>query len=100
LILSKLIEFFIVFIIGIPPATAASYDKASEFDYIYGWVDLLSKNKNLGRGVVFKSKKIFKSKEINKLKFSKKKYLAFIKGLIFMFCTRFNLINYLKIIKY
>ena len=31
LILSKLIEFFIVFIIGIPPATAASYDKANEF---------------------------------------------------------------------
>ena len=30
LILSKLIEFFIVFITGIPPATAASYDKASE----------------------------------------------------------------------
>ena len=30
LILSKLIEFLIVFMIGIPPATAASYDKANE----------------------------------------------------------------------
>jgi len=72
------------------------YNKANEFDYVYGWVDLLSKNKKLGRGVVFKSKKIFKFKELNKSKVSKKKYLTFIKSLIFMFCTKLKLISYLN----
>ena len=38
------------------------YNKREDYDYIYGWVDLLSKNNSLGRGIIFKSKKLFKQK--------------------------------------
>ena len=32
------------------------YRDRNRFDYIYGWIDLYSKKRQLGRGVIFKSK--------------------------------------------
>ncbi len=77
------------------------YRDRNRFDYIYGWIDFYSKKKQLGRGVIFKSKadnfsraKYFNSGSL----ISQIKNL--IKQIIFSFCSRFNFMKYLNFLFY
>ena len=74
------------------------YNKREDYDYIYGWVDLLSKNNSLGRGIIFKSKKLFKQKKISENRFIKKNLFIFLKTFVFKFFTRFNLFIFLNLL--
>ena len=49
------------------------YKDIDEYDYINGWVDIYGRNQNLGKSIIFKSKRIdkknLKSDNINTLNF-------------------------------
>ena len=74
------------------------YFKRENYDYIFGWIDTFAKNKKIGRGVIFKSKKYFTSDENLILK--KNLTLALkvkLQEKIFSFCVKNNLVKYLNI---
>ena len=73
------------------------YYKRNDYDYIYGWVDALSDKENIGRGVIFKSKKNFNTKKTLNTRFYENLF-TFLKGLIFSFSIKTNLIKYLNIL--
>ena len=73
--------------------TRQIYLNNNDYDYINGWIDILSKKKNLGKGVIIKSKKIFKKKFKVNQNLNTTLILSKIQKIIFSFCVKNNLIN-------
>ena len=75
------------------------YFGRENYDYIFGWIDTFGKKKNLGRGVIFKSKKYFELRKKIKIK---NNFIFYLKGKlqekIFSFCIKNNLVKYLNFI--
>ena len=76
------------------------YDNKEIYDYVYGWVDIHSTKDSFGRGVIFKSKKKLDAVTLKKTLFSENKVLTYLKGLLFSFCIRKNLVKYLNFVFY
>ena len=77
------------------------YFNNNKYEYIVGWIDFFSKKKNLGRGIVFKSKKYSGIFHKNKKKFNFIKFLTIkIKKIVFSIFYRFKLIRILNLIFY
>ncbi|MFL2890192.1 MAG: FAD-dependent oxidoreductase [Pelagibacteraceae bacterium] len=70
--------------------------KTKNYEYVYGWLDMCSKNDKIGRGVIFKSRGL----ENSKIKISSNKFLTsiknLVKSLIFAFCIKNKLIKQLN----
>tara|TARA_B110000971_G_scaffold153453_1_gene156697 strand:+ start:1471 stop:2829 length:1359 start_codon:yes stop_codon:yes gene_type:complete len=69
------------------------YLNNNDYEYINGWVDIHAKNKKLGQGVIFKSKKVkedilIKPKNINTLRI-----FGLLQKFVFIFFVKNNLIN-------
>ena len=79
---------------------ATLYKNREEYDYIYGWVDIFSTKKNIGRGVIFKSKKILDSDNSTVFFLSNKNFLNPLKILFFRFCIKYKLIKLLNFLFY
>ena len=74
------------------------YFQREKYDYIFGWIDTFAKNKKIGRGVIFKSKKYFTSSKNLMLKKNLTSTLKVkLQEKIFSFCVKNNLVNYLNI---
>jgi decaprenylphospho-beta-D-ribofuranose 2-oxidase len=71
------------------------YKDIDEYDYINGWVDIYGRNQNLGKSIIFKSKRIdkknLKSDNINTLNF-----FNVIQKYIFSLCVKNNLTKYIN----
>ena len=73
------------------------YENINEYDYINGWVDTYAKNKNLGKSIIFKSKKIVKRNlESNNLNTSN--FLTKLQEYIFSLFVKKNLTKYINIL--
>ena len=75
------------------------YKDLDKFEYINGWVDIFAKNKNLGRSIIFKSKKKL-SKDIKNDNLNTSKFFNIIQNFIFGFCVRNNLVKYINYLIY
>ena len=69
------------------------YSNNNDYEYINGWVDIHAKNKKLGQGVIFKSKKVkedilIKPKNINTFRI-----FGLLQKFVFIFFVKNNLIN-------
>ncbi len=75
------------------------YLKKNNYEYIVGWIDFFSKNKSLGRGIIFKSKKFLELKDIYRKKLNFFEFLvAQINKIIFIIFYKLRLINVLNLI--
>jgi decaprenylphospho-beta-D-ribofuranose 2-oxidase len=71
------------------------YKNANQFEYINGWIDIFAKNENIGRSVIFKSKKNL-NKGLKKNNINTSQVFNLIQNKVFGFCVRNNLIKYLN----
>jgi len=76
------------------------YENNNMYDYIYGWVDIHSTKDSFGRGIIFKSKKKLDAVTLKRVPFFENNISTYLKGLLFSFCIRKNLIKYLNILFY
>jgi decaprenylphospho-beta-D-ribofuranose 2-oxidase len=70
------------------------YKDKDKYEYINGWVDIFAKNKNIGRSIIFKSKKILDNNRKNNLNTSK--FFNIIQENLFGYCVRNNLVKYIN----
>ena len=75
------------------------YKDAEKFEYINGWIDIFAKNKNVGKSIIFKSKKILNNDVINN-NINTSKIFSLFQNFIFGFCVRNNLVKYINILIY
>lgn len=71
------------------------YTNTKEYDYIYAWLDIFAKKNNLGKSVIFKSKKIQK-KISSPLKINNFTIFKKIQEFIFSYCVKNNFTKYIN----
>ena len=71
------------------------YKDITNYDYINGWIDIYGKNHNLGKGVIFKSKKIYK-KNLKSDNINTSNFLNIIQKYIFSLFVKNNLTKYIN----
>ena len=79
------------------------YQQKKKYDFIYGWLDTFKTKKNIGRGIIFKSRKLLhyhKKKKNNFYTNFTNKIKSRINGFIFAFVVKNNLVKYLNRVFY
>lgn len=69
------------------------YRNRDKYDYIFGWIDSYSKNNNIGRGIVYKSKIYQNSSKIKKFNF-----FNYLKKIVFNFSIKHSLFKYINFV--
>jgi decaprenylphospho-beta-D-ribofuranose 2-oxidase len=71
------------------------YEDNDKYDYINGWVDIYGRNQNLGKSIIFKSKRIYK-KNLKNDNINTSNFFNVIQKYIFGLCVKNNLTKYIN----